>query len=986
MLEAERRGILPPDKKALLDEAKSRGLVGGAEPEPEPATSDVFDPIGLKRQDDTGQLFFESPDTPPAYKDYSPEEYEQAPFLERRATDVLRTADAIIPDDIGSSFLGGIRDAAVGALTLPADVASHFGSDAYQPTAEFIRRNVPEFRRPGKDTAGDIAQTVIQYAGPGAKGGQLGVKAANKFPGMAEKATSTLGKVRQGTAKALGGMAGAAAADVAVTDPEDAATLGDIFTMLPTDIQPDDSNLTKRAKVGAETLGVETAARGVVNALKGGRVAVNTLRDVTKPLDETKAAADLASTLQKQTSDLPSAIKNLDESTEFYEGSSFKPTTGKASRDPGLMRIEQGLATKGGPVGDQIEANTVDTARKVKEFGTARSSNEAVDEIGRAAEAEKTATMAPVVEQQSGLAKRLEDMNVRMGEMSKDVSEKARGGTKASEAIDSQIRALDQEMTATKNDLFNAADPDGSLQIPADDFMEQIDAIKPGKLEDPEAFPSDIIGDIKRKLSPEPPAEAVEGIAEGVAETVEPAMLSFRDLIDLRGRVANSIGRARAKGTTSLTRYLQLKEAVDKQIDNFAGDLSPEMQGAALKLREAQDYYANEFSPRFKKGEGGKLRKEQKSGRPGAAPPSATASRFLGPGKGAKERAQDLSRLIGKNDPNAREYVLAEMAKSVGSPQGLKGKQLEAWAGRFDKFKRANQDMLAEYPEIRKEVAQMRNRVGAGAKKTAQIETDLAAATETVGRTEKDFARSEAGRYLKADKPETAVEDLLKSKDILRRGRQMMRLVEKDKGGQAREGLKDLVRAEMNKKFVQKSVTNSDPALRKTSQASLVDFFEDPVYGKERSAFVDELFADTPGELKTLRDIRRQMSDLSRQVQGTAGSQTASVEQQVKDAEGLLVSVFGSVYGLGGRARASSRIDVLNKILSKFNRDPKSIAQTLLNDAFTDPALARKMLTMKVNEKTSPLIEKELRTYIWNNILGDGERSEERNQEEDIEE
>jgi hypothetical protein len=181
--------------RALELEAKARGRaqasgamqpVQAAEPEDPQPVGGVQDVFGPLKRDDTGQLFIE-PMQNSGFLEAVDQDFgtdlqgtfeTNKPWGQRGGWNKLLTAipsavDTILPDDPGGAVLGGLRDAAVGTLTLPADIVSAMGSDVYQPTADFIRKNVPEFRQ--DDGAGKVMQTVTQYAAPGAKGGKAGL-------------------------------------------------------------------------------------------------------------------------------------------------------------------------------------------------------------------------------------------------------------------------------------------------------------------------------------------------------------------------------------------------------------------------------------------------------------------------------------------------------------------------------------------------------------------------------------------------------------------------------------------------------------------------------------------------------------------------------------------------------------------------------------------------------------------------------------------
>lgn len=955
-----------------------------------PAADDgVTDILGPLKRDATGQLFLEPTPNPGFLEaldhdlgtDLQGTFETDKPWSERGGWNKLLTAvpsavDAILPDDPGGAFLGGLRDAAVGAATLPADVASYFGSDVYQPTADFIRKNVPEFRQ--DDTAGKVMQTITQYAAPGAKGAQLGT---NTTSAVLKNAGPTVQKV----GKVLGGMTGAAAADAAVTDPADASTLGDLFNFGPTDIQPDDTNLGKRAKVGAETFLVEPVVRGAVAVGRGVKEGAKAVGRTIEPFTKKGQERIARQYLQSQASDTAKAAEGIDKtlkSVNTDEG--FMPLSGEASNDPGLIAAQRsmmnttkrGTGTEAAP-GEQILARSVQNQEAVaKQFENLTKPSKTGDPaaLKPAARAEEEAIFEAPRKAVAETTQKLEKLNADLQTEAANLASVKGRKTAASENIDAQIRQLDQQMTDTKNTLFKEADPDGTLRAQADDLAEEIDAIKLEEGQDPAHFPKKLTDDIKRLIAGETDNLAEDGGRSAAeadwakltgGETPTPAeagTISFRALVNLRQRVATELVQARANGLP-VDNLVRVKEALERKIDGFADDLGEEGAAASAKLREAQDFYANQFGPRFKKGEGGRLRKEQKSGRPGAAPPSATAGRFLDPARaGAKERAGDLARLIGQDNPQAREYLISDLADNVTDGQKVNLPKLDRW---IEKHREA----LATNPTLRKEVAQMRNRLDAGGKQKGQIEADLEAATAGLKKTETEVKENALRLFLDYDDPLDAVGKIMAGTNKAQKMRQAVTAAKRDPSGKALEGLKDTVKMWGRKKMTQSAESLGGRPL--VSSAKLNAAAKDPGVLEALSV----LYKDSPQDLKALRQIRTNLNVLSRpqRVQGTAGSATEPIRQQANEFRTLIASAVGITQGRG-------YFQIGKWIQTLTGKDPQPIIEQLVVDAMLDPKLAKTMLTT-AEPKNIPLIEKELRTYISNNIVGDGERRKEQNKE-----
>jgi len=197
---------------------------------------------------------------------------------------------------VGRGVAGGMRDLAVGVTRAPFDVGPALGAVVPGLAGELF--GVPADENP-------FVQTMAAMQ-PGAESIAKGI--SQTIPEIQQNTVT--GDIVQGvtpfaTAAALTGgggpivsTAGGALADFLATDPDKASTLGDVIGG-PTDILPQDTALTKRAKVAAEgpvAEGVVRAGTKVVDAVKTG---------VIDPLlRKTPLAKNVPTTAQKELAEL----------------------------------------------------------------------------------------------------------------------------------------------------------------------------------------------------------------------------------------------------------------------------------------------------------------------------------------------------------------------------------------------------------------------------------------------------------------------------------------------------------------------------------------------------------------------------------------------------------------------------------------------------------------------------------------------------------
>lgn len=889
--------------------AWARAPIAGAAmaPEPAPQTDEMVSAMfGLKREP-SGQTYFEAPPE-------LPEDLNQVSVPVGLGNFLINKAD-----DFARPVLGGIRNAVVGAVTAPADIVSALGSDVYQPVAEAIRQNVPQVRQQG--TGGEIMQAVTQYAPPAVMGAGL---------------------VNNPVAK----MGMAALADMLVTDPSQASTVGDLIGG-PTAIQPQDSPATKRVKVGAETAAIEPVASLVKGGVGLAKQGYGALKEYAKPFTKTGQEEMATKAIKNLASDPAAAVATIDKTAAALpQGDGFKPLTGEASMDPGLIRAQKALAnTK--ELGDQTLRNESNVAQQFKQ-DTAPGPVDRTPELRRAVEGEAAGMVAPARQQLETSNKALAEVETQLKSMAEDTARSKGGKTAASENIDATFREVNDNLTKAKNELFRAVDPDGTLKKDGSDFVARVEGVKLEEGQAKDALPSEIVND-------------VASLKENGNE------VSFRFLVNMRQRLSDEIGAARAANQGArVDKLLQIKTAVNDEINSFAQGVGAE---DAARLGEAFDFYADTFAPTLKEGQAGKMRQAVQSNRPGMAPASATASKFLSPGMGQKERAQSLKKVLAQAETpeeglaSVRNYLISDMAENVTDGTAIKTDRLTAWTDK-------NREVLKEFPEVRREIAQLQNRVRSGSAVKKQIEQDILTATEGVKRSEKEVANSALATIMKEDDPVKAVSTILGGANKRQRMRQIITAAKKDSSGQAMEGLKDAVRLYLRNDLTQ-STPNFEGDALKPSFAKLVAMQEK---NPEVMGVLEDIYGAGSKEIQSLKQIRTKLEILSRKdrVQGTTGSPTKGLEQNEQQFENVLAATLSQNFKQ-------------NRIFSMVARmlpSPAEGVRQLVTDALVDPELAKTML-MKPTPENLPKIELKLRTYITNNILGSSEDRSQDNQEND---
>src|SRR3990167_7851632 len=395
---------------------------------------------------------------------------------------------------------------------------------------------------------------------------------------------------------------------------------------------------------------------------------------------------------------------------------------------------------------------------------------------------------------------------------------------------------------------------------------------------------------------------------------------------------------------------------------------------AGRRAQEAVRSTREDFAPKFSQGEGGRLRRDiqrddlSRSG----TPPTATAGRFLKTGPGGKEVAADLDRILkgSKSEAEgraaARDYVLADMAKVVGSNDKINPNRLRAWIanreGMFSSMpglkdeatatlrdvvnKRAASTALQR--DLEKAVAERRASVVTSRREIETIKADnkltesqkqrkVAEAKRAQAEVERDIQREATSLLIDAD-PVKAAKAVFSHRDPETAMKEIVAKLARDP--EAAAGWKSAVVEEMVDR-----VTNANLGLTSgpdgpVSAAKLVKFID----GHERT--LAAVFS-APGEMNALRRAQRILEPLAkRQLQATVGSATAERDRSWGMMEAAVLAATGNAITTG---MIMKRIRVAIGLLPNSDDEVKA----LVNRMFLDPELAQHLLTRNVRDVRS---------------------------------
>ena len=830
--------------------------------------------------------------------------------------------------DPGRAIAKGLRDLVTGVITFPLDVA---GEDVL---ADRIRRNIPEIETGG--AAEDVTAAITQFGIPGGAAAKL-----VKLTGVGQKAGIAGALLRFGA-----NVTAATGADIIAANPDDVQTLGNLFPeLLPTGIDPGDPALLKRLKLGVEA-GTITAT--ALSALGGTLFAWKGITKVLRQFFKTDQAAQeaAAKVMREIAQDPEKAVENINRIIQETQGTPFRPTTGTASGDPGLIALERSLATTGetspafmARLAENQSAISQQVTRVTRRVpGAAERPRTFFEEDQLQARMVKTQAVEATEDQV--LAARNEIDNI-----ADELNEFRSMETGASIEIDAAVMGELERLTLQKNKLFRAIDPERSVLVDPADLRETVEAIttKRGPLDSTPGKLPPVVARLKKATAA--PKKGKDG------KIKKPKPLFFGDLEDARPDLSAAIKKARADNEGGVVeRLIELRQALDGEAAKLADAGGP----AAERAAEAIDFFRDIFAPRFRQGVGRAVSTAAKRGAP--IEPSALAGRFVRTGPSALEAGEDLARIVGGiADPSqareaVRQFVLSRLAKAAIDPSGKFNPQ------RIAKFLETHDDALAGFPGIRSEIKALSGRAIKAERKLTQFEGDLVDAREAAKLTEREQNRSVTALFLGTD-PEKAVARVMGSDDP---GAAMSRLVKeaaKDRSGQAKKGLRVAVDRWLDNKVRSRSVNLAgDDFIIVANEVE--DLFKNPRTKKALEAIYSQ------PEMKVLeraRDQLRLMARLNTQV--TTGSPTAAIQQNVQRVRIVLASMYGIVRGRGIFA-------ISGWVLKALGKDPVVNARAVLRDAMLDPSLAKLMLAAD-GPSTRRILEQRLRTYVANNIASE---------------
>ena len=808
-----------------------------------------------------------------------------------------------------------------GVSSLPFDAYAYTGlpgSKGSAQAAEFIRKTIPVVR--GGARGSDVAGALAQYAIPG-----MGAyKVASNIP-KAPKAINY-----------ISGLLGSAASDVAVSVPGEAQSLGNLLGG-PTQIQPTDAPLVQRTKIGSEVLGIGPALDLSLQPFKYIASKLPTIKNIEKEIPEImQEPGKIFFDPEKVKSELQNVVNR-------NEIPGYQPTTGVTSGDILGVATERAIANR--PL--MVDRNVKNVEAIAQEAKKISSSSGNIEDTALAVQNVKQQNLRAA---ESKVIKSEENYNLAQKELDSQIA-KYNNTTRSSQesastALDNQLQNELLVLNKQKKDLYDAIDPNGILKVDlvllkkaADIIRKPKSPLKTAEIDAAETYGGGIFKAIDN---------AIEAQAKGNKS-------SYKDLIDLRANVNDSIGQAYKNNSTGAAKNLEkIRSTIDQYTENLAsfnqgqkivpeGFVSIPSDSAQAALK-ANDFYKNIYAPKFKEGLGGKWADDTVSKK---NLQTQTAQKFLlGPTEGASQLKQiiDNSSNPEAMESQVRQFMIGELAQRAFRGKGeVAPKQIYEFIKRYD-------TILNQFPDLKSEIINLRTTLNKQANETTGFAKSIVDAKNNLKQTQSDANKS-VFKFFTDLQPEDAVRKILSSENPAMELAKLKNIIKSNTDAKA--GLKAGIRDEIYNRVINtKGVTSTGDEMTVASLSKLNKLLTEPRFNNVLKGVFNET------EMNSLNRIRQRVSELDRiNIQTTSGSSTTQLGKDSQRLKTVLASWYGIVKGQGIRAIMGWLGDAIR------GGTKEQIGEEIIMKAMLDPELA--LLMLKNDTKTNQLA---VRSYIINNI------------------
>ncbi len=806
-----------------------------------------------------------------------------------------------------------------GVGSLPFDLYAKTGlpgAEGSAGIADTIRKTIPtvEGGLPGADTVGAIGQ----YAVPG----MTAFKAA-QFAN-APKAVNY-----------ASGLLGSAASDVAVSVPGETTSLGNLLGG-PTAVQPTDDALTQRLKVGSEVLAAGPAVDAVLSPFRFLGSKLPTKKNIEREIPE------LLQTPGNVFLDPKKATAELENVVNRSEIPGYNPTTGVASGDTMGIATDRAISSRPEMVERMI--------RNVGAIGDeTKNISSSTGNITDTASAVTEASSANLRTADSNVFKAEQNYEVAKSELDSQIA-KYNNSTRSSQ--ESASRTLDDQLqnellvlNKQKKDLYDAIDPNGTLEVDLSLLKKAADFIRKPK------------APLKTAE-----ADAVQTYGGGIFKAIDNAIeaqakgnkSSYKELIDLRANVNDAINQAYKNDSAVAAKSLEkIRGIIDKYTENLASfnqgqKIVPEgfttiPSDAAEAAVKANDFYKNIYAPKFKDGLGGKWADDTVSNK---SLQTQTAQKFLlGPTEGAEQLRSIINNAQNPEvmESQVREFMIGELAQRAFKGKGeVAPKQIYEFMKRYD-------SILDQFPSLKSEIVNLRTTLKGSADKTTGLAKAVVKAKNNLKQTQSDADKS-VFKYFTELQPEDAVSKILSSQNPTVELAKLKNIISKNP--EAQLGLKAGLRDEIYNRVINtKGVTSTGEEIQVASLAKLNKLLTQPKFQKVLSGIFNK------SEMDSLNRVRQRVTELDRiNIQTTTGSSTNALGKDSQRLKTVLASWYGIVKGQGIRAIMGYGGDIIR------GGTKQEVGEKIITKAMLDPEFA--LLMLKSDTKQNQIA---VRAYITNN-------------------